>query len=161
MLRTTLLGSLLDAARHNPRAGPADLALFECRRRSYRATGDDAARTSTARSAALLAGAPAAADVGRRPSRRARTSSPPRACSAPCSTRCASPWAVRAAPREPFLHPGRSARVLAGGERVGWLGELHPLVARAWDLDDGGAPSRSTSTACSRHAVAVPAATTT
>ena len=40
---------------------------------------------------------------------------------------------------EPFLHPGRSARVLAGGEDVGWIGELHPLVARAWDLDHGAA----------------------
>ena len=36
---------------------------------------------------------------------------------------------------EPFLHPGRSAQVLAGGETVGWIGELHPLVARAWDLE--------------------------
>jgi phenylalanyl-tRNA synthetase beta chain len=36
---------------------------------------------------------------------------------------------------QPFLHPGRSARVVAGGQPAGWLGELHPLVARAWDLD--------------------------
>ncbi|HYI79690.1 MAG TPA: phenylalanine--tRNA ligase subunit beta [Thermoleophilaceae bacterium] len=41
----------------------------------------------------------------------------------------------------PYLHPGRAARALvqAGGELVdvGWIGELHPLVAREWDL--GGA----------------------
>jgi phenylalanyl-tRNA synthetase beta chain len=36
---------------------------------------------------------------------------------------------------EPFLHPGRSARIVIGGRPAGWLGELHPLVARAWDLD--------------------------
>ncbi len=36
---------------------------------------------------------------------------------------------------EPFLHPGRSARVTIAGTSAGWLGELHPLVARAWDLD--------------------------
>ena len=47
-------------------------------------------------------------------------------------------WDVEPA-TEPFLHPGRSARVLAGGEDVGWIGELHPLVARAWDLDHGAA----------------------
>jgi phenylalanyl-tRNA synthetase beta chain len=35
----------------------------------------------------------------------------------------------------PFLHPGRSASVLAGGERLGFIGELHPLVAGAWDLE--------------------------
>jgi phenylalanyl-tRNA synthetase beta chain len=40
----------------------------------------------------------------------------------------------------PFLHPGRAATVLAGDERkVGWIGELHPLVARAWDLPAGAA----------------------
>jgi phenylalanyl-tRNA synthetase beta chain len=40
----------------------------------------------------------------------------------------------------PYLHPGRTARALvdAGGELVdvGWIGELHPLVAREWDLGD-------------------------
>ena len=35
----------------------------------------------------------------------------------------------------PFLHPGRSARVLVGGEPAGWIGEVHPLVCREWDLD--------------------------
>ena len=35
----------------------------------------------------------------------------------------------------PFLHPGRSARVLVGGLEAGWLGELHPLVCREWDLE--------------------------
>jgi phenylalanyl-tRNA synthetase beta chain len=46
------------------------------------------------------------------------------------------PWRVEAA-REPFLHPGRSAAVFAGEEeRVGWLGELHPSVAAAWELED-------------------------
>ena len=44
------------------------------------------------------------------------------------------PWEVEAA-REPFLHPGRGARVLAAGEPAGWLGELHPAVAARWDLD--------------------------
>jgi phenylalanyl-tRNA synthetase beta chain len=36
----------------------------------------------------------------------------------------------------PFLHPARTATVLAADEReLGWIGELHPSVARAWDLD--------------------------
>jgi phenylalanyl-tRNA synthetase beta chain len=35
----------------------------------------------------------------------------------------------------PFLHPGRSAEVLCGGERLGFAGEVHPLVARAWEID--------------------------
>jgi phenylalanyl-tRNA synthetase beta chain len=36
---------------------------------------------------------------------------------------------------EPFLHPGRAARVLIDGNEAGWLGELHPLVARQWGLE--------------------------
>jgi phenylalanyl-tRNA synthetase beta chain len=36
----------------------------------------------------------------------------------------------------PFLHPARAARIVAGEQRdIGFLGELHPLVAREWDLD--------------------------
>lgn len=34
----------------------------------------------------------------------------------------------------PALHPGQSARVLLDGEPIGWLGRLHPRVARALDL---------------------------
>ncbi len=36
---------------------------------------------------------------------------------------------------EPFLHPGRSAAVAVAGVAAGWIGEVHPLVCRAWDLD--------------------------
>jgi phenylalanyl-tRNA synthetase beta chain len=47
----------------------------------------------------------------------------------------AADWWVEPDER-PFLHPGRSASVMAEDERkIGWIGELHPLVARAWDLD--------------------------
>ncbi|MBS1679407.1 MAG: phenylalanine--tRNA ligase subunit beta [Actinobacteria bacterium] len=35
---------------------------------------------------------------------------------------------------EPFLHPGRSAAVSLGGAPLGWLGEVHPLVCRTWDI---------------------------
>jgi len=37
----------------------------------------------------------------------------------------------------PFLHPGRAASIFAGADAVelGWLGELHPLVLREWELD--------------------------
>jgi phenylalanyl-tRNA synthetase beta chain len=36
---------------------------------------------------------------------------------------------------QPFLHPGKAARVRAGGEDAGWIGEVHPLVCREWDLE--------------------------
>ena len=40
-----------------------------------------------------------------------------------------------AAAEEPFLHPGRSAKLGFGETEAGWIGELHPLVCRAWDIE--------------------------
>ena len=34
----------------------------------------------------------------------------------------------------PALHPGRSARVLLGGEPIGWVGELHPRWQQKYEL---------------------------
>ena len=34
----------------------------------------------------------------------------------------------------PWLHPGRSARVRIDGEDAGWLGELHPRLARQFEI---------------------------
>ncbi len=49
------------------------------------------------------------------------------------------PWAVETA-GQPFLHPGRAGRVvLPGGGTIGWVGEIHPQVAAAWDLDAAAA----------------------
>jgi len=36
---------------------------------------------------------------------------------------------------EPFLHPGRAAAVSIADVPIGWIGEIHPLVCRAWDLE--------------------------
>ncbi len=37
--------------------------------------------------------------------------------------------------REPFGHPGRSADVYRDGQRIGWVGELHPGLRAQLDLD--------------------------
>ena len=42
---------------------------------------------------------------------------------------------VAGAPPQPFLHPGKSGVVNIGDQPVGWIGELHPLVATAYDLE--------------------------
>ncbi|MCM1043662.1 MAG: phenylalanine--tRNA ligase subunit beta, partial [Corallococcus sp.] len=36
-----------------------------------------------------------------------------------------------------FLHPGISADIYVGSEQVGYMGKLHPIVARNFGLDDG------------------------
>jgi phenylalanyl-tRNA synthetase beta chain len=35
----------------------------------------------------------------------------------------------------PCLHPGRAARILRAGREVGWLGELHPSLAKELDFN--------------------------
>jgi len=35
----------------------------------------------------------------------------------------------------PFLQPGRAAEVLVGGEVIGWLGEVHPLVLDTFEAE--------------------------
>jgi phenylalanyl-tRNA synthetase beta chain len=44
-------------------------------------------------------------------------------------------WSLEAG-GEPFLHPGRAAKILVDGQAAGWLGEVHPLVASNWDLTE-------------------------
>ena len=36
---------------------------------------------------------------------------------------------------EPFAHPGRSADVYRDGVRLGWIGQLHPRLQQALDID--------------------------
>ncbi|MFW2178413.1 MULTISPECIES: phenylalanine--tRNA ligase subunit beta [unclassified Moraxella] len=36
--------------------------------------------------------------------------------------------------QQPFLHSGQSADILVDGNNIGWLGQLHPQVAKALDL---------------------------
>jgi phenylalanyl-tRNA synthetase beta chain len=40
----------------------------------------------------------------------------------------------------PFLHPGSSAYLFSKGQVIGWLGELHPEVAIAYDLEPTQTP---------------------
>lgn len=45
---------------------------------------------------------------------------------------------LRAGVKIPYLHPGRQAEVVVGRHHVvGWIGELHPEVARSFDLKSG------------------------
>jgi phenylalanyl-tRNA synthetase beta chain len=150
VMRTTLLGSLLDAVRHNRARGAEDVRLFE-----YGAIY--LARTEVQTNGAEPTGNPwypvpdpalpferphlAALLTGRmRPATWREPDPPPADLFAAKAVLQALGAALRVElatepGREPFLHPGRSARVLAGGRPAGWLGELHPRVAAAWDLD--------------------------
>lgn len=41
------------------------------------------------------------------------------------------------ADQHPALHPGRSARVhCPGAEQLGWMGQIHPRIAKQWDIPE-------------------------
>ncbi|MCB0862471.1 MAG: phenylalanine--tRNA ligase subunit beta [Solirubrobacterales bacterium] len=42
---------------------------------------------------------------------------------------------IPGAPTQPFLHPGKSGVVRVDERPIGWIGEIHPLVAAEYDLD--------------------------
>ncbi len=133
IMRPTLLGSLLDAARHNVARNGPDIAIFESGT-VYRAAaaGDERAANEHHALGVLLSGslaprswrgAPAQADFFAA-----------EALLEALLDELHVDWSVQ--PRAwPFLHPGRSAAVLAGEQALGFVGELHPLVAGAWDLE--------------------------
>jgi phenylalanyl-tRNA synthetase beta chain len=149
-LRTTLLGGLLDAARHNVARDAPRVALYE----SGRVYRPHAAPTAEG----VLAGA----FPGRMPP---PVLEPHRLGALVVGPLAPTGWRSDAEPAgfhdakgvlevlcghlevdvattptsEPFLYPGRAARVELDGEPLGWLGEVHPLVAERWDLPGGAA----------------------
>ncbi len=132
-LRTTLLGSLLDAARRNRSLGAGALALFEAGA-VYLPQGAGERPREPYHVGALLTG-PVRPSTWRDPD-------PPRADFFAAKgvlqgvlETLRAPWSVEPG-AEPFLHPGRAARILVAGETVGWIGEIHPLVAAEWGRSD-------------------------
>jgi phenylalanyl-tRNA synthetase beta chain len=161
VMRTTLLGSLLEAGRLNVAHGRGDLLLFEqgtVYRRRDGAPGADGRDGASAGGTSAGGGGMdhrlphehrslGAVVAGRLHPPSWGTPDPPRAGYFAAKGLLEAVFdALRVRldvepATEPFLHPGRSARVLAGpdGEPLGWIGELHPLVAREYDLEDGAA----------------------
>jgi phenylalanyl-tRNA synthetase beta chain len=157
VMRTHLLGSLLDAAALNTRRGTPAVRLFEAgtvylpwdagrprppgrwdppagtRGRAAWDAGHlpderthvGAVLTGPVRPASWAEPAPAAADMF---AAKGVLEALGRALRTPLAFEPAT---------EPWLHPGRAARVLAGpdDQPAGWLGEVHPGVAAVWDLE--------------------------
>ncbi|HEY5287130.1 MAG TPA: phenylalanine--tRNA ligase subunit beta [Solirubrobacteraceae bacterium] len=140
LLRSTLLGSLLDVAAHNSSRGMIDFGLFEIGT-LFVLDGDGSPGSTNVREhrslGVLLGGKTAPATWG--------APDPPRAdVFAVKGMLEALGAALRvkldcAAGAQPFLHPGRCAAVLCDGQELGWLGELHPLVAREWGIEGAAA----------------------
>jgi len=133
VLRTTLLGSLLDIAQRNRSRGLVTVRLFEAGAVYLPDPGAHLPREPHCLGAIVTG-------VARPPSWRDGAARPVdfysiKGVLAGLFDGLRIPWTLARA-SEPFLHPGRSARILADGEPAGWVGEIHPLVAANWDLDD-------------------------
>jgi phenylalanyl-tRNA synthetase beta chain len=141
VMRPLLLPGLLDAARHNAAHGRPDVALFESAHTYHPADGLDGAdhaaprgrRPALERHHLAVVMTQAAPGGWRSPTREADFFSL-RALLEGVLEAAGVKWSAREASR-PFLHPGRAASIVADGEQeIGWLGELHPLVTREWDI---------------------------
>ncbi len=130
ILRPSLLGSLLDAARHNVARDRADIAIFESGT-VYRAAPEGPLADEHHALGVLMSGRLAPASWRGEPGEADFFAA--KALLGATLEKLGVSWSAEPA-TWPFLHPGRSAAVLADGERLGFLGELHPLVAGAWDL---------------------------
>ena len=180
-MRTTLLGSLLDVAQRNLAHGAEHVALFESGRIYLQAANpaDDPQAAGDLGIDGPLAGS----FLGERP---APVGEPHRLGCLAVGPLAGGSWRGGGEPAdyfalkgvleglaarlgvqldfeeatEPFLHPGRAARVSVananGGNdangaaaatdtpaangvaaAAGWIGELHPLVCRQWDIEAG------------------------
>ncbi len=160
-LRPTLLGSLLDAARHNVARNGPDVAIFESGAVYRAAPGRATSNRATPVEEHYALGALLTGALGGGASKSWRGERPEadffavKALLEGVLEKFHVTWSVRPADDWPFLHPGRSAEVQAaatltgaacegeggngGGSaseilRLGFVGEVHPLVAAEWDL---------------------------
>lgn len=146
-MRTTLLGSLLDVAARNLSRGAESVALFEAGAVYLRGTppeaggplagnfpGDTPAPVTEPHRYGALAVGPLVPRSWRGGGEPADFFALKGVLEALAGSLGCPPLEFAPA-SEPFLHPGRSAAVSIGGAPLGWLGEVHPLVCRTWDID--------------------------
>jgi phenylalanyl-tRNA synthetase beta chain len=132
-LRRTLLGSLLDAARRNRAHGAAAIRLFESGA-VYLANPDGHGLPAEPHHVAALLSGPARQPTWRDPEPPPADYFAIKGVLGALLDTLRVPFEVERS-SEPFLHPGRSGTISVAEEPVGWIGELHPLVAADWELD--------------------------
>ena len=126
VMRSTLLGGLLDTLRTNVNRKAERVRIFEAGRCFFR---DGGRYVQPPRIAGVAFGPaePIQWDAGKRPVDFFDVKADVEALAAPLKV------TTEAAPH-PALHPGRSARISIDGKPAGWMGELHPRLAREFDL---------------------------
>jgi phenylalanyl-tRNA synthetase beta chain len=137
VMRTTLLGSLLDVAQRNLARGADRVSLFESGRVYLSGESEDFPGERPApdhephRIGCIAVGtSPASWRGGGEPNDFFALKGVLEALAGQLGAELSF-----APSEEPYLHPGRAASVAVLGVSVGWIGELHPLACRQWDLD--------------------------
>jgi len=132
LLRPTLAGSLLRQARSNLGRRVEDVRIFELAR-VFRDRGRAKLPAETLHASALQV-------RGERSELWQPREAPPlffalKGLAERVLLDLGRPPEFRPGPAEPFLHPGASAEVWVGGRRVGSVGEVHPEVARRFEIE--------------------------
>jgi phenylalanyl-tRNA synthetase beta chain len=131
VLRQSLTGSLLEVVSTNLRLGRDDIAIFEVGK-GYGAPADPPTHEWWRLGFALTGGAqPASWD---RPSRPYDLDDAKGILELLCRRLGFAAPVFAPLSDDPNLHPGRAARIGAGGDLVGRVGELHPETVVALDL---------------------------
>ena len=134
VMRSTLIGGLINTLIHNQRRRQPRLQIFETGRVFERASTAVAGQVDGYRQTLRIAGLSWGAVV---PEQWAAKTRPvdffdTKADVEALNTRGQLRFEAAA---HPAFHPGRSARVLRDGEPAGWLGELHPRWVQKYELE--------------------------
>lgn len=135
VMRTTLLGSLVNVTRYNLNRKASRVRVFEIARVYHRASAARAGELAVQGyeqplTVAALAYGPAFEEQWGMPTRQVDFFDIKGDLEALLAPRVAR--FSRA--EHPALHPGRSARIALDGKAVGWIGELHPRLLQKYDL---------------------------
>jgi len=134
VMRTSLLPGLVAALQGNLRRQQPRVRLFESG--NVFARGGDGAPIETTMVAAAICGADQAEQWGERSREADFFDFKGDLESLLAMSGDAGAWSFDCTALPPWLHPGRSARVLRDGRPTGFLGALHPYLSRALDLDE-------------------------
>jgi phenylalanyl-tRNA synthetase beta chain len=130
VMRTALLPGLVDTLRHNQVRQQDRVRLFELGRVFHEDPGNSPRETR--RIAAVATGR---ADAERWSAKPAEVDFYDMKAEVERLLALAGLSAEFKPATDAFGHPGRSASVWCNGEKIGWVGHLHPRLAKALDLD--------------------------
>ncbi|HNV82854.1 MAG TPA: phenylalanine--tRNA ligase subunit beta [Arenimonas sp.] len=131
VMRTSLLPGLVEALRRNLARQQNRIRLFELGRVFHKAAQKDAAPIETRRIAGVICGNANAEQWG---IRNAEADFYDLKADVESLLKLSNLSAEFVASDAVFSHPGRSANIMLHGNKIGWLGYLHPRLVKTCDI---------------------------